>query len=322
MVRVFVAGHRGMVGSAICRRLVSAEDYEIIVANRSDLDLCDQHAVRAFIEDQKVDHVYLAAARVGGIHANDTYPAEFIYENLMIQSNVIHSAYRAGVQKLLFLGSSCIFPKLAEMPLREEALLTGLLEPTNEPYAIAKIAGIKMCEAYRKQYGVDYRSVMPTNLYGLGDNYHPENSHVLPALITRFHAAKLDKRKAVTLWGSGSPMREFLYADDLAEACIHVLGLAKSTYESLLDGRCSFLNVGSGKEISIKFLADMVRDITGFSGSIEWDASKPDGTPRKIMDSNRLRSSGWQPKISFLEGLKLTYEDYLGSQDAGVTRSF
>lgn len=322
MARVFVAGHRGMVGSAICRKLIAAKDHEIVVANRSDLDLCDQHAVSAFIADQKVDYVYLAAAKVGGIHANDTFPAKFIYENLMIQNNVIHSAYMAGVQKLLFLGSSCIFPKFAEMPLREEALLTGLLEPTNEPYAIAKIAGIKMCEAYRKQYGVDYRSVMPTNLYGLGDNYHPENSHVLPALISRFHAAKLDKRNAVTLWGSGLPMREFLYADDLADACVHVLDLAKSTYDNILDGRCSFLNVGSGKEISIQSLANMVSDITGFSGSIEWDDTKPDGTQRKILDSNRLRSSGWLPKTSFCEGLKLTYEDYLSSQEVGVTRSF
>lgn len=322
MAKVFVAGHRGMVGSAIYRRLKANETDELIVANRNELDLCDQHAVRDFFVDHKIDQVYLAAAKVGGIHANDTYPGEFIYENLMIQSNVIHGAYMAGVPKLLFLGSSCIFPKHAEMPLREEALLTGLLEPTNEPYAIAKIAGIKMCEAYCKQYGVDYRSVMPTNLYGVGDNYHPENSHVLPALIRRFHAAKLDKRKTVSLWGSGSPMREFLFADDLADACVHVLGLPKITYDSLLDGRCSFLNVGSGEEISIQSLANIVSEITGFSGSIEWDVSKPDGTPRKIMDSHRLRSSGWEPKISFLEGLKFTYQDYLSSQAAGDTRSF
>ena len=309
--KIYIAGHRGMVGSAIVRRLAEQGQTNIVTRTHAELDLTDQAAVRTFFEAEKPDQVYLAAAKVGGIHANNTYPAEFIYQNLMVEANVIHSAWRQGVQKLLFLGSSCIYPKLAAQPMAEDALLTGLLEPTNEPYAIAKIAGIKLCESYNRQYGVDYRSVMPTNLYGPGDNYHPENSHVIPALIRRFHEAKLSHAPVVTIWGSGKPRREFLYVDDMAAASVHVMDLPKAVYDQQTSPMHSHLNVGCGDDITIAELALAVSKATGFQGSIDFDASKPDGSPRKLMDSHRLNALGWQAKVNLDQGLAAAYEDFL-----------
>lgn len=315
--RIFVAGHRGMVGSAIVRQLLAqGHDPELIITrNRSELDLTDQAAVRAFFEESKPEQVYLAAAKVGGIHANNTLPAEFIFENLMIESNVVDSAFRAGVKKLLFLGSSCIYPRLAPQPMREDALLTGPLEPTNEPYAIAKIAGIKLCESYNRQYGeshgVDYRSVMPTNLYGPGDNYHPENSHVIPALIRRFHEAKLENSPVVVVWGTGSPRREFLYVDDMATACVFVMNLPAATYTSCTRPMLSHINIGSGEDICVRGLAATIAEIVGYDGVITFDSEKPDGPPRKLMDSSKLQSIGWRARVRLKEGLQRAYRDFI-----------
>lgn len=313
MPKIYVAGHRGMVGSAIVRQLLAQghpADH-IITRSHAELDLTDQAAVRAFFASERPDQVYLAAAKVGGIHANNTYPADFIYQNLMIAANFIDAAYREGVKKLLFLGSSCIYPKLAPQPMREDALLTGPLEPTNEPYAIAKIAGIKLCESYNRQYGTDYRSVMPTNLYGPGDNYHPENAHVIPALIRRFHEAKIKRSESVTVWGTGTPRREFLYVDDLAAACVHVMNLDKALYDQHTQPMLSHLNVGSGQEVTIRELAESVAKVVGYAGKIFFDTSKPDGTPRKLMDSSRLQALGWQPKVALEAGLRFAYQDFL-----------
>jgi len=301
---------------------------QLLLRTHSELDLTNQQAVREFFESEKPDQVYLAAAKVGGIHANNTYPAEFIYQNMMIEANVIHEAYRAGVKKLLFLGSSCIYPRMVPQPMREDALLTGTLEPTNEPYAIAKIAGIKLCESYNRQYGTDYRSVMPTNLYGPGDNYHPENSHVIPALIRRFHEAKISMESttyfplsnphSVTIWGTGTPRREFLNVDDMAAASIHVMNLDKAIYDAHTQPMLSHINVGTGEDVTIKELAETIAEVTGYTGNIEFDPTKPDGTPRKLMDSTRLRSLGWEPKIGLKEGLTVAYEDFLESGEKNV----
>jgi len=312
--KIYVAGHRGMVGSAIVRNLQAQGYFNIITRIHSELDLTNQAAVETFFKTEKPDQVYLAAAKVGGIHANNTYPAQFIYENLMVQNNVIHQAFVHGVKKLLFLGSSCIYPKLAPQPMSEEALLTGKLEPTNEPYAIAKIAGIKMCESYNRQYGdshgVDYRSVMPTNLYGPGDNYHPENSHVIPALIRRFHEAKLANAPEVVIWGTGTPRREFLYVDDMAAASVFVMQLDKATYDSQTEPMQSHINVGYGSDVTIAELANAVAKATGYQGNITFDPSKPDGTPRKWMDSGRLNRLEWFPKINLGQGLEYSYADF------------
>ncbi len=315
--KIFVAGHRGMVGSAIVRQLLAMghASGDILTRSRAELDLTEQAAVRAFFAQEKPDQVYLAAARVGGIHANNTYPAEFIYDNLMVEANIIDAAYRNGVKKLLFLGSSCIYPKLAAQPMAESALLTGPLEPTNEPYAVAKIAGIKLCESYNRQYGkehgVDYRSVMPTNLYGPGDNYHPENSHVIPALIRRFHEAKVGKLPAVAIWGSGKPYREFLFVDDMASASIHVMNLPKELYDAQTLPMQSHINVGFGRDVTIAELALTVGKVVGFTGNIVFDATKPDGAPRKLMDSTRLHSLGWTAKVDLEAGLKIAYADFM-----------
>jgi len=304
--KIYIAGHRGMVGSAIHRKLVK-EGFTNFVTRTSDtLDLRNQQQVADFFVQEKPDHVFLAAAKVGGIVANNTYRAEFLYDNLQIQNNVIHQSYLNGVKKLMFLGSSCIYPKLAPQPLKEEYLLTGLLEPTNEPYAIAKIAGIKMCDAYRAQYGCNFISVMPTNLYGYNDNYHPQNSHVLPALIRRFHEAKEQQLSEVTIWGTGSPLREFLFADDLAEACYYLM----QNYDE--EG---LVNIGTGTDLSIKDLAMLIKNIVGFSGQIKFDTSKPDGTPRKLLDVRKLHSKGWKHKIELKEGIKLAYDDFLYRQN-------
>jgi GDP-L-fucose synthase len=317
---IYVAGHRGMVGSAIVRHLLAAgQAPETVVSRtRSELDLTNQAAVSAFFQTEKPSQVYLAAAKVGGIHANETYPAEFIYQNLMIQANVIEAAFQSGVKKLLFLGSSCIYPRLAPQPMAEETLLTGQLEGTNEPYAIAKIAGIKLCESYNRQYGVshglDYRSVMPTNLYGPGDNYHPENSHVIPALIRRFHEAKAIKAPKVTIWGTGTPCREFLFVEDMAAASVHVMNLPSATYDQYTSPMRSHINVGYGSDISIAELARAVGQTVGYQGLIDFDANQPDGAPRKLMDSRRLISLGWQPKVGLQDGLKLAYQDFLKNQ--------
>lgn len=317
--KIYVAGHRGMVGSAIVRQLLAAghAPANIITRTHAQLDLTDQAAVRAFFAAEKPDQVYLAAAKVGGIHANNTYPAEFIYQNLMLQANVIDAAFQNGVQKLLFLGSSCIYPRQAPQPMAENALLTGPLEPTNEPYAIAKIAGIKLCESYNRQYGashgVDYRSVMPTNLYGPGDNYHPENSHVIPALIRRFHEAKASHGPKVTIWGTGTPCREFLFVDDMASASVHVMNLPKPTYDQHTSPMQSHINVGYGSDITIAELARTVSQVVGYTGEIDFDTSKPDGAPRKLMDSSRLQSLGWQAKMSLQDGLALAYRDFVES---------
>ena len=309
--RIFVAGHRGMVGSAIVRRLQAADAGDLITASRSELDLLDSHAVHDFFAQQRIDAVYLAAARVGGIHTNNTYPAEFIHQNLMIEANVIDAAHRHDVNRLLFLGSSCIYPKFAEQPMREDALLTGVLEPTNEPYAIAKIAGIKLCESYNRQHGRDYRSVMPTNLYGPGDNFHPDNSHVIPALLRRFHAACAEGAAEVVIWGSGTPMREFLHVDDMAAACVHVMDLPAEIWRSQTSPMLSHLNVGTGVDCSIRELAKTIAEVTGFDGRLVFDASKPDGTPRKLLDISRLRALGWQANIPLREGLRDAYAWYV-----------
>ena len=313
--RVFVAGHQGMVGSAIVRALEKAGDAEIITRTRSELDLLDQAAVFRFFNQHTVDEVYLAAAKVGGIWANNTYPAEFIYQNLIIEANIIHGAFQAGVRKLLFLGSSCIYPKLAEQPIAESSLLQGALEPTNEPYAIAKIAGIKLCESYNRQYGADYRSVMPTNLYGINDNFHPENSHVVPALLRRFHEAKMQDLPSVTVWGSGSPMREFLYVDDMAGACLHVMNLPKEVYGEHVLPMSSHINVGTGKDCTIRELANTIARAVGYRGDILWDTSKPDGTPRKLLDVGLLKRLGWQYSVELDEGIERTYQWFLQNQE-------
>jgi GDP-L-fucose synthase len=313
--KIFVAGHRGMVGSAIVRQLEASGNTNIITRTRSELDLTNQQAVLEFFQAEKIDQVYLAAAKVGGIVANNTYPADFIYENLMIQCNIIHSAHLANIEQLLFLGSSCIYPKLAEQPMAETALLTGTLEETNEPYAVAKIAGIKLCESYNRQYGRDYRSVMPTNLYGAHDNFHPENSHVIPALLRRFHEAKSNGDKAVIAWGSGKPMREFLYVDDMADASIHVMNLDKSTYDENTEPMLSHINVGTGVDCTIKELVQTVAKVVDFKGLVTFDVTKPDGAPRKLMNVDRLKSLGWQYSVSLEYGLAMAYKWFLNNQD-------
>ena len=315
--KIYVAGHRGMVGSAIVRQLLARgiPPDNIVTRTHAELDLTCQAAVRAFFAEERPDQVYLAAAKVGGIHANNTYPADFIYQNLMIEANVIEAAFRSGVKKLLFLGSSCIYPKLAPQPMREDVLLTGSLEATNEPYAIAKIAGIKLCESYNRQYGqshgVDYRSVMPTNLYGPGDNYHPENSHVIPALIRRFHEAKVNQAPSVTIWGTGTSRREFLYVDDMAAASVHVMNMPFSLYSRHAQTMLSHINVGCGEDVTIMEVADAVAKTVGYNGEIFNDPTKPDGTTRKLMDSSRINALGWEAKVTLEDGLKAAYKDFL-----------
>jgi len=312
--KIFIAGHRGMVGSAIVRRLKALGYSNIVTRSRSELDLLNQKAVQDFFQSEKIEQVYLAAAKVGGIHANNTYPAEFIYENLMIEANIVHAAHQSGVQKLLFLGSSCIYPKFAPQPMTEKSLLTGQLEATNEPYAIAKIAGIKLCESYNRQHGRDFRSVMPTNLYGPEDNFHPENSHVIPALLRRFHEAVQSNAKNVVIWGSGKPMREFLHVDDMAAASVYVMNLEKAIYEEHIEPMLSHINVGTGVDCTIRELAETIAKVTKFQGELKFDASKPDGTPRKLLDVSRLASLGWKAKISLEEGLWQSYEWFLANQ--------
>lgn len=312
--RIFVAGDRGMVGSAIVRRLQAAGDREIVTRTRAELDLTRQAAVEAFFAATKVDEVVIAAAKVGGIHANNTYPAEFIYENLVIEANLVNAAHRAGVQRLLLLGSSCIYPRNATQPMREDALLTGPLEATNEPYAIAKIAGIKLCESYNRQYGRDYRSVMPTNLYGPGDNFHPENSHVIPALMRRFHEAKVAGAPNVVVWGTGTPMREFLHVDDLAAACVHVMQLPVEQYRAHTQPMLSHINVGTGQDCTIRELAETIARVVGYTGRIEFDRAKPDGTPRKLLDVSRLAALGWRAGIGIEHGLRDTYRWFLAHE--------
>ena len=309
--KVYIAGHNGMVGKAIVRSLRNEGFNNLIMRSHLELDLIDQEAVRSFFEIERPDQVYLAAARVGGIYANDTYPAEFIYQNLMIEANVIHAAWQSGVKKLLFIGSSCIYPKFASQPISEESLLTGILEPTNEPYAIAKIAGIKLCESYSRQYGVDYRSIMPTNLYGPGDNYHPLNSHVIPGLIQKFHNAKLTNSTKVEVWGTGKPRREFLYVDDMASASVYLMNIDKNKFEKLTPPNQNHINVGYGEDLTIHDLAFLIADTIGYEGKIEFDTNKPDGTPRKILDCTRVNSFGWRPKIDLKTGLKEAYKDFL-----------
>ncbi|PPC74958.1 GDP-fucose synthetase [Pokkaliibacter plantistimulans] len=313
--RVFVAGHNGMVGSAIIRQLCERDDITLITRNRTELDLLDSAQVRSFFHSEQIDEVYLAAAKVGGIVANNTYPAEFIYQNLMIECNVIHSAHQAGVQKLLFLGSSCIYPKFAEQPIREDSLLQGHLESSNEPYAIAKIAGIKLCESYNRQYGRDYRSVMPTNLYGPFDNFHPQNSHVIPALLRRFHEARQNDQPEVVVWGSGKAMREFLFVDDMAEASVFVMELADDIYTTHTRPMISHINVGTGVDCTIKELAQTIARVTGYEGMVVFDANKPDGTPRKLTDVSRLESLGWTAKVKLEDGLRSAYQWFLDNQD-------
>ncbi len=316
-LKIYVAGHRGMVGSAIVRQLQAKGFTNIVTRTHAELDLCNQQAVASFFKEERPEQVYLAAAKVGGIHANNTYPAEFIYQNLMMEANVTHQAFESGVKKLLFLGSSCIYPKMAPQPMAEDALLTGKLEATNEPYAIAKIAGIKLCESYNRQYGqshgIDYRSVMPTNLYGPGDNYHPENSHVIPALIRRFHEAKQQNSPEVVIWGTGTPMREFLYVDDMAVASIFVMELDKQTYDQCTEPMQSHINVGFGSDVTIRDLAEMIGKTVGYEGNIIFDATKPDGTPRKLLNSDRLKTMGWKAKVHLRDGLSLAYQNYIQS---------
>jgi GDP-L-fucose synthase len=312
--RIFVAGHKGMVGTAIVRQLLRDPDNEMIIANRTELDLVNQRSVSEFFTRSKIDQVYLAAARVGGIHANNEYPAEFIYENLMIETNIIHAAHKNDVQDLLFLGSSCIYPKIAPQPMKEDALLTGMLESTNEPYAVAKIAGIKLCESYNRQYGRNYRSVMPTNLYGENDNFHPENSHVIPALLRRFHEAKLANLSVVDAWGTGKPKREFLYVDEMATASIFVMNLDNETYQRETLPMLSHINVGTGIDCTIKELTETVAKVVGYEGEIHWNTTKPDGVPRKLLDVSRLNRLGWKSKINLEEGLTKTYKWFLGNQ--------
>ena len=308
-LKIFIAGHNGMVGSALVRFL-KLQNVDLIIKKKKELNLLDQKKVQKFFKNNKIDQVYLAAARVGGINANNNYPANFIYENLMIQSNVIHSAFLNGIKKLLFLGSSCIYPKKVKQPINEEQLLTGKLEPTNEPYAVAKIAGIKMCESYNRQYGVDYRCIMPTNLYGPGDHYHDENSHVIPGLINRFHKGKINKLTKIIIWGSGKPKREFLYVDDLAKASIHLMNVDKKNYNELTSPMSSHINIGSNIEITISELAKVIKKIVGFKGMIDYDFTKPDGTQRKLLNIKKMESLGFKPKITLKDGLINTYQDY------------
>ena len=313
--KIYVAGHRGLVGSAIIRQLQQRGITQLVTRAHAELDLTNQQQVQNFFADEQPDYVILAAAKVGGIHANNTYPAEFIYDNLMIEANVIDAAYRNDVQRLLFLGSSCIYPKAVAQPMREDALLTDVLEPTNEPYALAKIAGIKLCESYNRQYGTDYRSVMPTNLYGEGDNFHAENSHVIPALMRRIHEAKENNDKEVVVWGSGKAMREFLYVDDMASASIHVLEMDTKTYAANTQPMLSHINVGTGVDCTIRELAETIKRVVGFEGELAFDASKPDGAPRKLMNVDRLKNLGWQASISLEDGLSQTYEWFLQNID-------
>jgi len=306
--KIFIAGHRGLVGSAIVRQLQNSGYNNLITHTRRELELCDQQAVRSFFQKEKPDVVFFAAARVGGIHANNTYPADFIYDNLMVECNIINEAYQSGCQKLLFLGSSCIYPKLAPQPMSEESLLKGSLEPTNEPYGIAKIAGIKLCESYNRQYGVDYRSVMPTNLYGENDNFHPQDSHVIPAMMHRFHKAKAESLSEVVIWGSGTPKREFLHVDDMAAACLFVSQLDSQEYQEQVDPRCSHINVGTGEDCSIKELALTMAKVVGYKGNVSFDTTKPDGAPRKLLNVSLLKNLGWQASINLEQGLIQTYE--------------
>ena len=310
MTKIYIAGHRGMVGSAIVRQLRARmdSDTQLITRTHKDLDLASQQQVNDFISNEKPDQIYLAAAKVGGIHANNIYPADFIYQNLMIQANIIHAAHQNNIQKLLFLGSSCIYPKNVKQPMKEEVLLTNTLEPTNEPYAIAKIAGIKLCESYNRQYNRDYRSVMPTNLYGPNDNFHPKNSHVIPALIRKFHDAKVENKPFVEVWGSGKPMREFLHVDDMADASIHIMDIDKKILESKVDPMLSHINIGTGKDITIKDVAQIVKEVVGFCGEIVFNTKMPDGTKRKLLDISKLERLGWKPEIPLIDGLKETYE--------------
>jgi GDP-L-fucose synthase len=305
--KIYVAGHRGMVGTAIVKQLQDSGYQNIVVRTHDELDLTDQAAVRDFMQQEKPQQVVLAAAKVGGIHANNVYPAEFIYQNLMMEANIIHQSWAVGCSSLLFLGSSCIYPKLATQPMTESALLTGTLESTNEPYAIAKIAGIKLCESYNRQYATDYRSVMPTNLYGQNDNFHLENSHVIPAMIRKFHDAKISQSPTVTLWGTGKAMREFLHVDDMAAACLHVMDLSKEYYQASTEPMLSHLNVGTGEDVTIRELAETIRQVVDFKGEIIWDSEKPDGSPRKLMDVSKLKSMGWKPQIGLVDGLTNTY---------------
>lgn len=311
--RVFIAGHKGMVGSAIVRQLDSRDDVEIIIRSHKELDFLDGVAVHKFFQSESIDQVYMAAAKVGGIFANNTYPADFIYENLTVQNNIIHAAHVANINKLLFLGSSCIYPKLAQQPIKEEFLLQGSLEATNEPYAVAKIAGIKMCESFNRQYNRDYRSVMPTNLYGPNDNFHPQNSHVIPAMLQRFHKAKTDLADKVVVWGSGAPMREFLHVDDMAKACVHVMELERDKLDLEVQNMNSHINVGTGLDCTISELATIMAKVVGYSGDITFDSSKPDGTPRKVLDVSRLKRLGWKNTISLEKGLRETYRWYLAN---------
>lgn len=312
---IFIAGHQGMVGSAVARQLIGNPVNNIITQSRDELDLTDQNAVSNFFNKNAVDEVYLAAAKVGGIQANNHYPADFIYENIMIEANVIHQAYCSGVKRLLFLGSSCIYPKLAKQPMSEGALMTSALEPTNEPYAVAKIAGIKLCESYNRQHNVDFRSIMPTNLYGSFDNFHLKDSHVIPALIRRFHEAKVNQGNEVIIWGSGKPLREFLHVDDMARACVFVMSVSSETYQKNTQTMQSHINIGTGKDCSIRELATIIADVVGFTGKISFDKTKPDGSPRKLMDVSRINNMGWSAKISLYEGLKDTYRWFLEHQD-------
>jgi len=309
--RIYIAGHNGMVGSAIARQFCDKSGVELVTRSRAELDLGNQQDVAKFFAEQQIDEVYLAAAKVGGIHANNTFPAEFIYDNLMVECNVVNSAWKSGVQKLLFLGSSCIYPRMATQPINETELMQGSLEPTNEPYALAKIAGIKLCESYNRQYGTDYRSVMPTNLYGPHDNYHPDNSHVIPALLCRFHEAKLSNADSISIWGTGSALREFLHVDDMARACIHVMDLPLDEYLAVTDPRLTHINVGSGVDCSIAELVSSVCEVTNFKGEIVYDTSKPDGAPRKLMDSSKLTRLGWAPQYSLKQGLEDAYGWYV-----------